>query len=143
MRRSLGFGFGPFGRTFFGALFDSLNRDDPLRSGGTESLGDGLLATAPASATSTTTATSASTLAFSASACLAGLLGGVRGLFGSGLRFKLRLGGGGNFGLVMARLKMAGLADCAGSLLRIEICRLQWRRRRLTSRLRDFLLTAL
>jgi hypothetical protein len=120
-----------------------LNRDDPLRSGGTEGLSDGLLATTPASASSTTTATAASTLAFSASAWLAGLLGGVRGLFGSGLRFKLRFGGGRYFSRVVARLKMAGLARCAGSLLRIEICRLQWRRRRLTSRLRDFLLTAL
>jgi hypothetical protein len=72
------------------------------------------------------------------------------GFFARGLCFELGFGGGRNLGLLVARFYMARLeiarlsmGRCAWSLLRIEIRRLQWRRRRLTSLLRDFLFTAL
>jgi hypothetical protein len=74
----------------------------------------------------------------------------VSRFFARGLRFELGFGGGRTFGLVVARLDVARLEmvrlrmeRCAWSLLRIEIRWLQWRRRRLTSLLRDFLLAAL
>jgi hypothetical protein len=74
----VGFGFGRFG-LFLGPFVDLLNWQvgDNAFGGGTEGLGDGLLATASASAASTTAATSASTLAFFPCDWLAGLLGRI------------------------------------------------------------------
>jgi hypothetical protein len=79
LRRGVGFGFGRFG-LFLGPFVDLLNwqvGDNAFGGGGTEGLGDGLLATASTSAASTSAATSASTLAFFPRDWLAGLLGRV------------------------------------------------------------------
>jgi hypothetical protein len=151
LRRGEGFRFDSVGRTLFGRFLWQIG-DDAFRGGGTEGLSDGLLATASTSSASSSSPTSASP-AFSASALRARWLAGVGGLFARGLPFNLRFGGGRNFSLVVTRLKkagvkfrrpdVAGLWHCVWGLLGIKICRLQWRRRRLTSRLRVFLLTAL
>ena len=109
MWHSLHVGLDRFGRSLF-LSFDSLTRQIGRKTfdcGGTEGLGDGLLATASATAASTTPTTSASALAFLPRGRRPRLLMRVGGLFASGLRFKLGLGGGGNLGLWMARFEIS------------------------------------
>jgi hypothetical protein len=152
LRYSLRFGFGGIWRFLdsFVYLLTWQVQDNAFCGGWTEGLGNGLFPPASTSSASTTAPASASTLAFASSCRLARLLMRVGRFFARGLRFELRLGGGGNFGLIVARFDVARLemvrlrlGRCAWSLLRIEICWLQWGGRRLTSLLRDFLLTAL
>jgi hypothetical protein len=158
MRRRLG-GLG-FGRDYYCGRFGTVFRCriqgdlgnsslgyDALRGSRGKGLRNRLFSTATATAAATTAAASASTLAVGAGrrAALVGRAGQLRG---SGVRLGLRLGCGRNVrfvaaGLQMWRIEVARLGRWAGSLLRIEIRRLQGRRRRFTSRLRSFLLAAL
>jgi hypothetical protein len=66
------------------------------------------------------------------------LLGWFWGFFGSRSRFELGFAGRRDF-----YIAATGFGREAGSLFRIKICRLQGRRRGLTSRLRSFLLASL
>jgi hypothetical protein len=141
----LRFGLGRLDHSLFGRCFFGPRQigDNSFCSGGSKRLRDGLLSTAPPSPTPTTAAAATPTRAFSTGDWLALLLGSLHGFFASGLCFQLTFGSDRNFCRVMARLNVAGRGHFARSLIRVEICRLQWRRRRLTSLLRGFLLTAL
>ncbi len=154
MRRILNFGLARFDR-FPRSLFDFLSRqvrNNSLRSGWTERLGNRLLAASSTTTAPATTSASAPALTFSATALLARLPGGIPGLLTSQWRFKLRLRTVGSLILLLARLDPVrfksfrlsiGLGDGRRRLLRIEISGLQWRRRGLASLLGSFLLAAL
>src|ERR1019366_4931409 len=143
------FGFSCFQSSFFGRsvfrrrfLRPRQVGDNALRGSGSERLCDGLLATAPTAATASTSA-----LAFTTSGRTR-LPDSARRFLARGLRFKLGFRGCRNFCLIRTRLvtprfNVSWRCRCARDLLRIEISRLQWRRRRLTSLLRGFLLAAL
>ena len=151
MRRRLDFRLLTFDR-FLGSFFNGLSgqvRNNSFRSSRAERLGNGLLSTASSTAAPATAAASAPALSFSPSALLARLAARVGGILA---RRRQRLRSIYRFSLRMARLDVLRLksfrlrlrvGDRRRSLIRIEISRLQWRRRRLASLLGSLLLTPL